>query len=116
MEYEDCKIITKDNVKLHAWFVKASANPKNCRTMIFFHGNAGNVGSRLPNISVIIREMNCNVLILAYRGYGNSEGTPSELGLKLDAEATLEYAIKREDIDPKRIFVFGRSLGGAVAA
>lgn len=116
MEYEDCKIITKDNVKLHAWFVKASTNPKNCRTMIFFHGNAGNVGSRLPNISVIVREMNCNVMILAYRGYGNSEGSPSEEGLKLDAEATLEYAIKREDIDSERIFVFGRSLGGAVAA
>ena len=81
MDYEDCKIVTADNVKLHAWFVKASQIPKNNRTMIFFHGNAGNVGSRLPNISVIIREMKCNVLILAYRGYGNSEGKPSEKGL-----------------------------------
>ena len=55
------------------------------------------------------------MLILAYRGYGNSEGKPSEEGLKLDAEATLEYAQNHEEIDNDRIFVFGRSLGGAVA-
>jgi len=55
------------------------------------------------------------VLILAYRGYGDSEGTPSEDGLKLDADATLEYAQSRDDIDNDRIFIFGRSLGGAVA-
>ena len=56
------------------------------------------------------------MLILAYRGYGNSEGTPSEEGLALDAEATLEHALSDPDIDNDRIFVFGRSLGGAVAA
>jgi len=60
--------------------------------MIFFHGNAGNIGSRLPNIEIIVKKCNTNVLILAYRGYGDSEGTPSEEGLKLDADATLEYA------------------------
>lgn len=52
---------------------------------------------------------------MAYRGYGDSEGTPSEDGLKLDADATLEYAQNHKDIDNDRIFVFGRSLGGAVA-
>ena len=116
MAFEDCEIITKDKVKLHAWFVKANANyPKLCRTLIFFHGNAGNVGSRLPNIELLVKELNTNVLILAFRGYGDSEGTPSEEGLKLDAEATLEFALNRNDIDKDRIFVFGRSLGGAVA-
>ena len=116
MAFEDCQIVTKDKVKLHAWFVKANAtNPKMCRTLIFFHENAGNVGSRLPNIEILVKELNTNVLILAYRGYGDSEGTPSEDGLKLDAEATLEYAQNRDDIDNDRIFVFGRSLGGAVA-
>ena len=84
--------------------------------LIFFHGNAGNIGSRLPNIDLLVKRLNCNVLILAYRGYGHSEGKPSEKGLQLDAEATLEYALNREDIDNDRIFVFGRSLGGAVAA
>ena len=56
------------------------------------------------------------MLILAYRGYGNSEGEPSEEGLALDAEATLEYALNDENIDNDRLYVFGRSLGGAVAA
>ena len=83
--------------------------------MIFFHENAGCIGTRLPNIEKIVKSTNSNVLILAYRGYSDSEGEPSEEGLKLDAEATLEYAQNREDIDNSRIFVFGRSLGGAVA-
>ena len=81
--------------------------------MIFFHGNAGNIGTRLPNIEVMVKVMKCNVLIVAYRGYSNSEGTPSEEGLKLDAEAALEWAQSRKDIN--QIFIFGRSLGGAVA-
>ena len=116
MEYEDVYIKTKDGIKLHAWLVKANTNMKLCRTLIFFHGNAGNIGSRLPNIDILVKTLNCNVLILAYRGYGHSEGKPSEEGLKLDAEATLEYALNRPDIDTSRLFVFGRSLGGAVAA
>ena len=81
--------MTKDKVKLHAWFVKANSNPKLCRTLIYFHGNAGNIGSRIPILEILVKRLNTNVLILAYRGYGNSEGTPSEKGQELDAEATL---------------------------
>jgi len=92
MEYEDVTIVTKDKVKLSAWFVKANPTSKLCRTLIYFHGNAGNIGSRLPIIEILVKKLNTNVLILAYRGYGHSEGTPSEDGLRLDAEATLEYA------------------------
>lgn len=55
MEYKDVWITTKDNVKLHAWFVKASPKPKSFRTLVFFHGNAGNIGSRLPNIEVLVK-------------------------------------------------------------
>lgn len=116
MEYKDCWITTKDKIKLHAWFVKASSNARSCRTLIFFHGNAGNVGARLPNIEILVKNLKTNVLILAYRGYGDSEGKPSEEGLKLDAEATLEYALNDEEIDNDRIFVFGRSLGASVGA
>ena len=116
MEYKDVWITTKDKVKLHAWFVKANPNPRLCRTLIYFHGNAGNVGARLPNIEIFVKTLKTNVLILAYRGYGDSEGTPSEEGLKLDAEATLEHALEDEDIDNERIFVFGQSLGSSVTA
>jgi fermentation-respiration switch protein FrsA (DUF1100 family) len=115
MNYEDCYFVTKDKVKLHAWFVKANASPKLCRTLIFFHENAGNIGTRLPFIEILVKQLNTNVVILGYRGYSYSEGTPSEEGLKLDAEATLEYVLNRDDINTDRLFVMGRSLGGAVA-
>lgn len=84
--------------------------------MIYFHGNAGNVGARIPHIDILVKKLNTNVLILAYRGYGHSEGTPSEDGLRLDAEATLDYALNDDEIDSSRVFVYGQSLGGAVAA
>ena len=116
MDYENCEIVTRDKVKLHAWFIKANPNPRLCRTMIFLHGNAGNVGSRLPNLEVLVKQLNMNIVILAYRGYGNSQGVPSEEGLYLDAEATLDFVLSHEQIDHTRVFVFGRSLGGAVAA
>jgi fermentation-respiration switch protein FrsA (DUF1100 family) len=56
-----------------------------------------------------------NVLMVEYRGYGKSEGSPSEKGLQMDAEAALQYLQGRSDINTKKIFFFGRSLGGAVA-
>jgi len=99
MNYDNVKITCKDKIKLHGWFVKADNNPINCKTIIFFHGNAGNIGSRIPNIEILVKRLNCNVLIIDYRGYGNSDGYPSEDGLRLDGEATLEYALDREDID-----------------
>lgn len=55
-----------------------------------------------------------NVLIVGYRGYGHSEGKPNEEGLELDAEAILEYALNHKEINKNRVFIFGRSLGGAV--
>lgn len=115
MSYEDVYITCKDKVKIHAWFVKANASPHLCRTIVFFHGNAGNIGSRLPNIEVLVKRLNSNVFIIDYRGYGNSEGDPSEEGLRLDAEATFDYVMNRQDINKDRIYLFGRSLGGAVA-
>ena len=115
LEFEDCWIMTKDKVKLHAWFIKARGDYKNCRTLIYFHGNAGNVGARLPNLEILVKQLDLNVLILAYRGYGDSEGSPSENGFRLDAEATLDYVLNRDDINKDKIIVFGISLGGAVA-
>ena len=71
---------------------------------------------RIPNIRDLVEKCRFNVLILSYRGYGRSEGAPSESGLKRDAAAALRYLATggRPDVDPTRIVVFGRSLGGAV--
>jgi abhydrolase domain-containing protein 13 len=89
--------------------------------LLFFHGNAGNVNYRIPNAARILRSVqNCSVLLVGYRGYPGSGGEPSERGLILDAEAALDWARdeangRRFGFDWRRIVVFGRSLGAAVA-
>jgi abhydrolase domain-containing protein 13 len=73
------------------------------------------MGFRLPNIAAMMRRLKCNVFIVSYRGYGNSQGTPGEQGLMADADAAWEHVYNSDIVDKHNIFVFGRSLGGAVA-
>lgn len=75
------------------------------------------MGFRLPNLLSLHEKLTVNIFILSYRGYGESEGNPDEDGLKVDAMAALDYVIhqRSDDVDEKRLFLFGRSLGGAVA-
>ena len=116
MEYKDVWITTRDKVQLHGWFIKAHRlTPRQFRAIVFFHGNAGNIGARLPNIEMQVKVLKCNVLIIDYRGFGNSQSEPSEEGLALDAEATLEHALNDPEIDNDKLYVFGRSIGGSVA-
>jgi len=82
--------------------------------LLFLHGNAGNLYDRLDNVEKLV-ESGFNVLILDYRGYGKSEGQPSEEGLYEDAEAGYRYLLDRRGEVPARLVVFGRSLGAAVA-
>ena len=67
--------------------------------MIYFHENAGNIGNRLYVIEMMYFEIEVNVLIVGYRGYGHSEGTPSETGLEVDAEAIFEFALLHKEIN-----------------
>jgi fermentation-respiration switch protein FrsA (DUF1100 family) len=107
---------TPDGMKLQAWFVKVDdENYKNAPTILYFQENAGNLSHRLPFMKDMIEKMKMNVFILSYRGYGSSTGVPSEAGLKIDARVALDYLINREDLKDSIIYVFGRSLGGAVA-
>ena len=71
---------------------------------------------RLPFLKPLTRQLDCQAFILSYRGYGASAGSPSELGLQLDACCAVEHVLRRPDLDPTRVLLFGRSLGGAVAA
>jgi fermentation-respiration switch protein FrsA (DUF1100 family) len=83
---------------------------------MFFHGNAGNIGLRLPNAVQMYQHLQCNILLVEYRGYGDSDSVkPGEAGLKLDAEAALRFMHKHPLVDVSQLYVFGRSLGGAVA-
>lgn len=111
LEYEDVFFAAEDGTRLHGWFVPA----KEARgTVLVFHGNAGNIGDRLPIIESFVR-MRLNVFIVDYRGYGKSAGAPSEKGTQLDALAAWEYLDRDRGINPSSILIAGRSLGGAVA-
>lgn len=112
LEYEDVYFETTDDVTLHGWYVSAPA-PRG--TVLFFHGNAGNVSHRLDSIA-IFHALGLDVFIIDYRGYGQSHGQASEDGTYLDAEAAWRYLTAERAVDPGRIVIFGRSLGGAVAA
>ena len=114
MLYDDAIITTKDGLQIVGWFIKQK-NPLQHETIIFFHENAGNIGNRLACIEALYFELEVNVLIVGYRGYGHSQGSPSESGLELDAEAIFKYALDNKDINNQKIFLFGKSLGGAVA-
>jgi fermentation-respiration switch protein FrsA (DUF1100 family) len=80
-----------------------------------FHGNAGNIGYRLPIAKMLENELRCNVLMLQYRGYGLSSGNPNEKGLMIDAQTGLDYIRQRHDLRSTRVVVYGQSIGGAVA-
>lgn len=110
LDYEDVTLHTADGVAIHGWFV-----PGGDRVLLFFHGNAGNISHRLGSIEVFHR-LGLSVLIIDYRGYGRSEGRPSEAGMYQDAEAAWEYLTVARGLAAERIVVLGRSLGGAVAA
>lgn len=86
-----------------------------CPTIYVLHGNAGNIGHRLPFCRLLADHVRCNLFLVDYRGYGRSTGIPCESGLYADAQAGLDYLLSRSDIASDRIFVFGRSIGGAVA-
>ena len=113
LRYEDVRLTASDGVELHGWFVPAGGDARG--TLLFFHGNAGNISHRLESIRQF-HDLGLDVLIVDYRGYGQSEGSPSEQGTYRDAEAAWEYLTEERDVAPSRLVVFGRSVGGAVGA
>ena len=110
--FENISFEASDGVRLHGWFIPA-ADPSG-RALLFFHGNAGNISHRLESI-MIFHDLGFDVLIFDYRGYGKSEGRPSEEGLYRDGRAAFDFLVER-GYTRDRVVVFGRSLGGAVAA
>lgn len=112
LAYEDVEMTAADGTRLHGWLIP---HPAARRTLLFLHGNAGNISHRGDSIAIFHR-LGLEVLIIDYRGYGRSGGSPSEAGLYLDARAAWEELVTRRGIAPARIIVFGRSLGAAVAA
>jgi len=112
LEYEELHITTGDGVQLHGWYLPAA---RARGTLLFFHGNAGNISHRLDSLR-IFHDLGLNVLLFDYRGYGESEGSPDEAGTYRDAEAAWDYLVMQRGESPGRIVLFGRSLGASLAA
>ena len=114
LEFEDIFFTTRDGVRLNGWLVPHSDASS---TLIWFHGNAGNISHRVENIKLLHDLVKVNIFIFDYRGYGRSDGRPSEEGTYLDGEAAIELIRRRIGTGAeKKIVLFGRSLGAAIAA
>lgn len=109
--YEEHALTTDDGVKVITWFLPV---PASRATVLFLHGNGDNLGDLILTARSL-QSLGLDVLMVDYRGYGHSEGKPSEDGLYRDAEAAWRWLVETHGVDPKRIVVHGRSLGGAVA-
>lgn len=112
MDFEDVVFKSDDGLLLSGWYIPA----ENSRlTVLFCHGNGGNMTHRLDSINIFYK-LGLNCFIFDYRGYGSSEGTPGEEGTYLDVKAAYEWLTKEKKISPDDIIIFGRSLGGSIAA
>lgn len=108
---EDVWFQSADGIKLFGWYVEARAD---AGVLLWCHGNAGSVVHRLDNLRELYR-LGLSIFIFDYRGYGRSQGTPSEDGLYRDAVGAYDYLTRMRQIRSERMVVFGRSLGAAVA-
>lgn len=116
LDFDDLNFKTTDGEQLNGWFIPAGSSSEGSKkTILFLHGNAGNISHRLETIK-IYHKLGYDFLIIDYRGFGNSTGSPSEAGTYLDAEAAWDYLINTRTLKPEQIIILGRSLGGGVAA
>ena len=110
--YETISFETEDGLKLSGWWIPAE---KQIAVILFFHGNGGNISHFLDPLAVWNR-MGLSSFSVDYRGYGMSAGYPTEEGTYRDAEAAWKYLVVERGIDPQSIIIYGKSLGGSVAA
>jgi len=111
LSLEDVWFSSTDGTRLFGWIVERSPDSP---MLLWCHGNAGNIINRLDNL-VRLHRAGFSVFLFDYRGYGRSQGKPSETGLYRDAEAVYQYLIEQRKVSHDRLVVFGRSLGAAVA-
>ncbi|HUS72266.1 MAG TPA: alpha/beta hydrolase [Sedimentisphaerales bacterium] len=112
LDFENVVLKTKDGLRLSGWYIPA----ENAEfTVLFCHGNGGNMMHRLDSIN-IFHNLGLSCFIFDYRGYGSSEGKPTEEGTYLDVMSAYQWLTEEKKISPEDIIIFGRSLGGSIAA
>ena len=123
--HEDVHFTSADGTKIHAWLMGPAARPEVVRPgvqqetpryILYCHGNGENV-SHASNWTGqdLLKKLGCTVMVFDYRGYGKSEGSPGEVGIKLDAERAYDVFCDKLEIKPSEVILMGQSLGGAVA-
>ena len=110
LQAEELSIAVEDGVTLHGWWIAGPGE----RVLIWYHGNAGNIGHRLPNARWFVDTLGVSVVLVDYRGYGRSTGRPNEAGVYRDGLAVYD-AVAARGVAARDVVLFGRSLGGAVA-
>lgn len=112
LEYEKVQFRTPDHLALFGWYIPAKEAQF---TLLYCHGNGGNIAHTLDSVN-IFNELGLNCFVFDYRGYGVSEGKPSEAGTYIDAQAAYDWLIKEKKLRPADIIIFGWSMGGSIAA
>jgi fermentation-respiration switch protein FrsA (DUF1100 family) len=111
LTFEEIFVTTLDKLKINAWYIPSQQAKF---TLLFCHGNAGNLMDRLDKIQVF-HSIGVNIFIFDYRGFGKSQGRPGEQGIYLDAQAAYGYLVNTLKVNPSEIILYGESLGSAVA-
>lgn len=114
LRHEPVTLVTDDETRLDAWFLPADSVPRR-HTVLVCHGNAGNMSHRLDRVSRWQRNLGVDVFLFDYRGFGRSEGRPTEEGTYQDGLAAYRYLTEERGVEPGRLVLFGESLGAAVA-
>ncbi len=110
LDYEDVELETDAGGRSHGWLIPGAS----AKTILWFHGNAGNISHRLDNIRLLHDLVGASILIIDYGGYGRSDGEPSEQRMYADARAALRF-LRGRGVAAEDTVYFGRSLGSAVA-
>ena len=115
LPHEEVTLSASDGTRIHGWFLPARPPESSSRAILFCHGNAGNISGRLDRALFLQRLSDLDIFLFDYRGFGKSEGSPSETGTYLDAAAAHRYLVERRGIPNEAVILLGESLGAAVA-
>jgi uncharacterized protein len=111
-EIQEVDLVAESGTKLHGWWLPC---PGSERTLLYFHGNGGNLSHRGGSMVKLRKVLDTAVFMIDYSGYGKSQGTASEAGCYESATASYDWLTRTQNRDPKHLIVFGASLGGGVA-